>query len=109
MRARCSCTGRHGSCPSPRKMARPDGIPPRDGMVSRSAGRTRWQSVAVVETESLGDQLKDLASAFDDPTKRDLLLQKTLSALADQLYSPMGRGRFREYTHQWRKYSNGLY
>src|SRR5262245_1104221 len=64
------------------------------GMVSRSAGMTRWQAIAVVETEKLGDQLSDLVSAFGDSTKREVLLQKALSAIAGQIYLPMGRGRF---------------
>jgi hypothetical protein len=73
------------------------------GTVTRTHGVTRWQAVAVIAGERLPDSIRDLAFAFGDRTKRDLLLRTALAAIGEEIRVPLQRGRFLLDTHQWRE------
>ena len=76
---------------------------------SKSRGNARWQAICVLKAEELPPNLKDLAAAFADPTKYDALLEAALKSVNDQIYDPLGRGRFLKRGHRWRQSSYHLF
>jgi hypothetical protein len=75
---------------------------------SRSPGR-RWQALCELAAVELHHYVKDVAAAFADPTKYDLLLEAALRMVNQQIYDPLGRGRFRKDTHHWRPSTDRLF
>jgi hypothetical protein len=75
---------------------------------SRSPGR-RWQAICELTAGELHHHVKDLAAAFADPTKYDLLLEAALGMVNQQVYDPLARGRFLKKAHHWRQSTDHLF
>lgn len=73
------------------------------GVVARRSGLTRWQSLLLLTPARLPAEVKDLPTAFADPTMRDILLRTALQAINGEIYLPLVRGRFTAASYRWRE------
>jgi hypothetical protein len=72
-------------------------------LVAGARGDRRWQALCVIPRDRLPPGVADLAAAYADPQQHELLLTRALTAVNDNLYVTLGRGRFSLRAHRWRE------